>query len=649
VNTGNRDLVDQTTPRHIGEGRYLLVRTIASGGMGKIWEGRDTRLNRTVAIKEVSLDQVSPVQRTDFLARAEQEGRSAASLDGHPNIVAVYDVVIEDGMPWTVMQLVRGRSLADALEAGPLPLDTVIQIAKQMLSALEYVHASGIVHRDVKPPNIMLDDAGGRAVLTDFGIAKSSDTLGMTQTGLVLGSAPYLAPERLEGQADGPPSDLFSLGVTLFEAVEGFAPFSRDTWTGTVTAILVKPLPAMRHAGHLEPLIRTLADKDPDRRPTVAQALAMLDGAASSGTVPGRGSTPADPAPLRATAVGVPTPRPSSSESVFSRPPGAVLIRRIAGSDRYGTSIAISQSHWADRDGDGDGDAAEAVVLATSAGFAAALAAAPLAAHVSGPLLVTEQDRLTPAIEQEIRRILPAHPERTVYLLGGTGVLSQSVADRVTALGYRARRLGGTDRYATARAIADQLGARERVVVATGHDFADALVAGPLAAALGAAILLSDGPVLDPDTAAYVRRALATAPSTAAPGGPSVITVGGDASRAVQEHAGATPWLDLSGADRYATAAAVASRFPEAGGSVRAIGIATAKDHADALAGGALMAALGNPLLLTDVNAPPPRLSEAITSQRWHDLTDIVLFGGEGAISSQAESQIAQLVGGGDR
>jgi serine/threonine protein kinase len=277
--------VDQATRGALAEGRYVLVRPVAAGGMGRIWEGRDTRLNRTVAIKEVSLDLIPPIQRTEFIERAVNEGRHAAALADHPNIVTVYDVVVEDGAPWTVMQFVRGRSLAGVLESGPMSVEATATLARQMLSALALAHGTGIVHRDVKPPNIMVADSDGKALLTDFGIAKSSGDVSLTRSGMVVGSSPYMAPERHEGEPDGPAADLFSLGVTLFEAVEGYSPFAKESRTGTVTAILVKPLPEMRQAGRLGPVIRALTEKEPGRRPSAEQALALLERPAGT-TVP---------------------------------------------------------------------------------------------------------------------------------------------------------------------------------------------------------------------------------------------------------------------------------------------------------------------------------------------------------------------------
>jgi WD40 repeat protein len=282
------ELVDQAARGEIGGGRYLLVREVASGGMGTVWEGRDTRLDRAVAIREVSLGRVPAARRAELLQRAVDEGRAVAALACHPGIVTVYDVVIEGGVPWTVMQLVRGRSLADMLRSGPVPTDAVAVIAGQVLSALRFAHDAGVVHRDVRPASIMLSDADGRALLAGFGIARSTGDASLAETGVIIGSVPYMAPERLGGEPGGAASDLFSLGVTLFEAVEGYSPFARQSRAGTVTAILAGPLPQMRRAGWLGPLIVALAGKDPLQRPTVVQALALLSDTA--GAPPGRRS-----------------------------------------------------------------------------------------------------------------------------------------------------------------------------------------------------------------------------------------------------------------------------------------------------------------------------------------------------------------------
>ncbi|MBS2545844.1 serine/threonine protein kinase [Catenulispora sp. NL8] len=273
-------------------GRYRLIELLGVGGFGRVWEATDEQLGRAVAVKEVMLSLLPPAQHAERLDRAQREGRNAAALADHANIVTVYDVVIEDGAPWIVMQLVRGTSLRTALlsdhadpesPGAPLEVDAVARIAEAMLSALGFAHKAGIVHRDVKPANILLSD-DGQILLTDFGIAKAETDTTMTVSGSVMGSMAYMAPERAEGQNDGPAADLFSLGATLFEAVEGVSPFEKkNSRTGTLTAILTKPLPPMTRAGRLAPLISALTLKLPEQRPTVAQAQALLAGGQPDG------------------------------------------------------------------------------------------------------------------------------------------------------------------------------------------------------------------------------------------------------------------------------------------------------------------------------------------------------------------------------
>ncbi|WP_194891184.1 serine/threonine-protein kinase [Catenulispora pinisilvae] len=278
-------------PGTILAGRYRLTRVIGTGGFGRVWEADDEQLQRSVAIKEVMLSLLPPEQQRERLERALREGRNAAALADHPHIVSVYDGLIEDGKPWIVMQLVRGVSLRQKLLSDPddpasakvaLDSTTVTRIAEGILSALAALHTAKILHRDVKPGNILLAD-DGQVLLTDFGIAKAEADATVTVSGSFMGTMAYTAPERAEGVDDDPKSDLFSLGVTLFEAVEGVSPFEKNTKTSTLTAILTKPLPPMSRAGKLAPLITALTLKLPQQRPTVAQAQALLSGKGSGG------------------------------------------------------------------------------------------------------------------------------------------------------------------------------------------------------------------------------------------------------------------------------------------------------------------------------------------------------------------------------
>ncbi|MFF0340571.1 serine/threonine-protein kinase [Kribbella sp. NPDC004875] len=267
-------------------GRYRLIDELGSGGFGRVWRARDETLAVDVAIKEIGLpDGLSERARADVLRRAEREARNAARLRAHPNVVGVHDILADRGTAWIVMQLVDGRSLADRLKAGGrLPIPEVRRIAEGLLDALEAAHAAGIVHRDVKPGNVLLG-SDGDVQLADFGIAVHLADTTLTAVGTIMGSAQYAAPERLRGTDGLPASDLFSVGATLYEAVEGVAPFHRDTVQGTIAAVLMEDPPEPQHAGELGPLIDGLLLKDPDERPNLAAARRLLDSSATTSPV----------------------------------------------------------------------------------------------------------------------------------------------------------------------------------------------------------------------------------------------------------------------------------------------------------------------------------------------------------------------------
>ncbi|MFD8981536.1 serine/threonine-protein kinase [Streptomyces sp. NPDC059564] len=261
-------------------GRYQLIESIATGGMGRVWKAYDERLQTDVALKELWLTEpMEPKQQAALLKRAELEALSAVRLRDHPNIVTVHDVVVEHDIPWIVMQLVSGGTLQQLLRNGPLEVFETGRLAAALLDALGAAHAQGIVHRDIKPANVMITEAG-HVLLADFGIAAPETGTGLTSTGVVIGSAPYLAPERAEGKPGKASSDLFSLGVTLYEAVEGVSPFLRDSWLASAHAVRYDRAPPLRRAGYLAPLITALLAKDPTARPTISQARAMIDASA---------------------------------------------------------------------------------------------------------------------------------------------------------------------------------------------------------------------------------------------------------------------------------------------------------------------------------------------------------------------------------
>ncbi|AIS00062.1 serine/threonine-protein kinase [Streptomyces glaucescens] len=260
-------------------GRYRLVERIGSGGMGTVWRAHDELVSREVAVKQPRLpgDPEDEVHRR-AVRRLRREARAAARVD-HPSAVAVHDVVEEDGLPWIVMELVRGESLHEVLRRGPLEPAEAARIGLAVLGALRAAHAAGIVHRDVKPANVLLG-RHGRVVLTDFGIAHVQGEDSLTASGEFVGSLEFVAPERMSGRGAGPSSDLWSLGILLYAAVEGWSPFRRTAPASTLAAILTAELPEPRRAGPLGPLLVRLLEKDPAARPDAAGTAAALESAA---------------------------------------------------------------------------------------------------------------------------------------------------------------------------------------------------------------------------------------------------------------------------------------------------------------------------------------------------------------------------------
>ncbi len=271
---------DQGVPRAvpgtvIGK-RYQLRAAIGNGGMGTVWQASDTLLHRDVAVKEVLLPPgMARGDRDAMCERTLREARAAAALS-HPSVVQVFDVVTEGGRPWIVMELLHARSLADIIISdGPLAPRVVAKIGIALLGALEVAHAAGVLHRDVKPANVLIC-TDGRCVLTDFGVARVPAESNLTTPGMVLGSPHFISPERAVGSAFGPPSDLFSLGVSLYTAIEGRPPFDKGDPFETMRAVVEdQPAPPVR-AGALSNVLYGLLEKDPARRWDVATARPAL-------------------------------------------------------------------------------------------------------------------------------------------------------------------------------------------------------------------------------------------------------------------------------------------------------------------------------------------------------------------------------------
>lgn len=298
-------------------GRYRVTAMIGRGGMGVVARAVDQVLNREVAVKVLrAYTDASAAELADLRIRMEREAQAAARIR-HSGVVTVHDVVEERGLPVIVMELVDGPSLDDVLtERGPLDPREVAAIGAKIMDALDAAHRAGVLHRDVKPGNVLLERSG-RVVLTDFGIASMEATDGdamakLTQSGQIVGSLDYLPPERAQGQEPGPASDIWSLGMTLYAAVEGTAPFRRTSAWSTLAAIVTEALPEAQRSGPLAPVLRALMAKDPRQRPDAAQARAMLE-AVAAGTSP----TPTPP-PVQA-----PAPAPVPAPGPVTPPLGA--------------------------------------------------------------------------------------------------------------------------------------------------------------------------------------------------------------------------------------------------------------------------------------------------------------------------------------
>jgi serine/threonine protein kinase len=273
-------------------GRYRTVERLGRGGMGTVWRAVDETLGRQVAVKELRAfaDGDDEEGLAGLRLRMQREARAAARIR-HPGVVAVHDVTDHEGHPVIVMELIEGSSLDDMMRRqGALDPRHAAEIGAEVLDALAAAHRAGVLHRDVKPGNILLEH-GGRVVLTDFGIAAIDDPgdgadTQLTRSGELVGSLDYLAPERARGEQPGPPSDIWSLGATLYAAVEGGTPFRRTSTWSTITAIVTEPLPEPRRAGPLAPVLHALLAKDPASRPDAARAARLLTAVATDQPLP---------------------------------------------------------------------------------------------------------------------------------------------------------------------------------------------------------------------------------------------------------------------------------------------------------------------------------------------------------------------------
>ena len=302
--------------------RYVLLDQLGAGAMGVVWRARDELLHRDVAVKQLLLNDVQPNEFHEAVQRAMREGRIAARLQ-HPNAIAVYDVVVDNGKPCLVMEYLQSRNLSAILEErGPMPFQEAARIGSLAASALAAAHAAGIVHRDIKPGNVLIG-RDGAVKITDFGISRALGDVAVTKTGMLAGTPAYLAPELARGAEPAPPSDVFSLGATIYAMTEGEPPFGKST---NDLGMLYKVArgetrPPMR-SGPLTPLLTRLLANEPSHRPTAAQAAEELKAIASGNVAPSTRVIPPGPvSPPSGTAV-MPSGPGTQGPRTMPPPPG---------------------------------------------------------------------------------------------------------------------------------------------------------------------------------------------------------------------------------------------------------------------------------------------------------------------------------------
>lgn len=288
----------QGTSGHLLAGRYRLGEVLGRGGMGTVWRAIDETLGRPVAVKELRLSaDVDDEERRRLITRTLREAKATAQIPG-TSAVTVFDVVEEDDRPWIVMELVEGRSLSEVIrDDGPLTPRRAAEVALAVLDVLQAAHDLGIIHRDVKPSNVILAD-DGRTVLTDFGIAQVEGDPSVTSTGMLVGAPSYISPERARGRRPGPASDLWSLGALVYASVEGHPPYDRGSAIATLTAVMTDPVEPPKNAGGLTEAIYGLLRKDPAER---------LDGEAARDIFAEVSNAPEAPVPADPPAAANPT------------------------------------------------------------------------------------------------------------------------------------------------------------------------------------------------------------------------------------------------------------------------------------------------------------------------------------------------------
>ncbi|MFK4067432.1 serine/threonine-protein kinase [Streptomyces sp. NPDC029674] len=423
-------------------GRYRLGEVLGRGGMGTVWRAKDETLGRTVAVKELRFpSSIDEEEKRRLITRTLREAKAIARIR-NTSAVTVYDVVDEDDRPWIVMELVEGKSLAEAIrEDGTLTPRRAAEVGLAVLDVLRSAHREGILHRDVKPSNVLIAE-DGRVVLTDFGIAQVEGDPSITSTGMLVGAPSYISPERARGHKPGPAADLWSLGGLLYAAVEGVPPYDKGSAIATLTAVMTEDVEQPVNAGPLEKVIYGLLAKDPEQRLDDAGARALLMDVIHAP------QAKVAPEPVEATKV---VPLPPAPPKAPKTPRSTRLTKPGRATKATGAAAGAGAAGAAGVSGGAAGSAAPVGADGTAGAGGSTGAAARKAEEVA--------DRLKGAL-QSVRKATttaPAAPER------GQGPASSHSAP--TSVGSPANGRGAPPRVPPKASITDVVPRRTLVIV----------------------------------------------------------------------------------------------------------------------------------------------------------------------------------------
>ncbi|WP_329255288.1 serine/threonine-protein kinase [Streptomyces canus] len=362
-------------------GRYRLGGVLGRGGMGTVWRAEDETLGRTVAVKELRFpSSIDEDEKRRLITRTLREAKAIARIR-NTSAVTVYDVVDEDDRPWIVMELVEGKSLAEVIrEDGLLEPKRAAEVGLAVLDVLRSAHREGILHRDVKPSNVLISE-DGRVVLTDFGIAQVEGDPSITSTGMLVGAPSYISPERARGHKPGPAADLWSLGGLLYAAVEGAPPYDKGSAIATLTAVMTEPLEEPKNAGPLKDVIYGLLTKDPAQRIDDGRARAML-----TAVIHAPEPKPAEPEPAADATRVVPLPAQPQERAGGEGLRGALRsVRKAAGAAATSAAATRTKSGSGSAGSSGGKVPAKASEAASAAPAASASPAASTSPATSAP------------------------------------------------------------------------------------------------------------------------------------------------------------------------------------------------------------------------------------------------------------------------